>query len=518
MTFGLVALGLCYATAADAGGPSLRRVQLDVARATSPMDRFFDLSVGADYPGTTGRAENLSQLKIAVDELGFRYVRFHDIFHDALGTVRKVDGRITYDFSAIDRLYDALLARGIKPFVELGFTPGVMTTSKQTIFYWKGNTSHPQPGPWTELIDTFVRHLIQRYGAEEVRQWPFEVWNEPNLEGFWERADQKAYFELYGATALAIKRIDPAIKVGGPSTAGAAWVPEFLAHAKTNGVPVDFVTTHTYGVEEGYLDEYGQSDRKLSPNPDSIVGDVRRVRHEIEASPFPGLPLYITEWSTSYNPRDKVHDSYISASWVLTKLRATRGLAQAMSYWTYSDLFEEPGPPDRPFHGGFGLMTREGVRKATWFAYKYLNALRGNEIASGDEAVLASADGKKTAVLVWDWQHREQPTSNGVFFGKPVPAIASRPVQLDLRHLAPGSCRVQVRRTGYLANDAHTAYLEMGSPKELNAAQLRKLQDLTADKPEVDRVVQVGANRTLQWKLPMRSNDVVLVTLEPVTK
>jgi xylan 1,4-beta-xylosidase len=158
------------------------------------------------------------------------------------------------------------------------------------------------------------------------------------------------------------------------------------------------------------------------------------------------------------------------------------------------------------------------VRKATWFAYKYLNALRGNEIASGDEAVLASADGKKTAVLVWDWQHREQPTSNGVFFGKPVPAIASRPVQLDLRHLAPGSYRVQVRRTGYLANDAHTAYLEMGSPKELNAAQLRKLQDLTADKPEVDRVVQVGANRTLQWKLPMRSNDVVLVTLEPVTK
>jgi xylan 1,4-beta-xylosidase len=145
MTLGL-ALGL-HAVAANAGGPALRQVQLDLSRATAPVDRFFDLSVGADYPGTTGRAENLAQLKIAVDELGFRYVRFHDIFHDALGTVREVDGRTHYDFSGIDKLYDALLTRGIKPFVELGFTPGVMTTSRQTIFYWKGNTSHRSPGP-----------------------------------------------------------------------------------------------------------------------------------------------------------------------------------------------------------------------------------------------------------------------------------------------------------------------------------------------------------------------------------
>ena len=418
-----LALGLGVVGAKGAG-PVVRQVHLDLTRATAPIDRFFDLSVGADYPGTTGRAENLAQLKTAVDELGFRHVRFHDIFHDVYGTVKKDGDKLVYDWSGIDTLYDALLARGIRPFVELGFTPGVMKTSELKIFHWKGNTSHPQPGPWAELVEAFVRHLIARYGAEEVRRWPFEVWNEPNLDGFWERADQQAYFELYARTARTIKKIDPAIRVGGPSTAGAAWVPEFLSYAKANGVPVDFVTTHSYGVEEGFLDEFGQSDRKLSPNPESIVGDNKRVRREIEASAFPGLPLYVTEWSTSYNPRDKVHDSYISAPWILTKLRASRGQAQAMSYWTYSDLFEEPGPPDRAFHGGFGLMTRDGVRKPAWFAYKYLNALRGHEIPSTDAAVLAAADGAKTAVLVWDWQHPEQPTSNGVFFAKPVPARA----------------------------------------------------------------------------------------------
>src|ERR1035441_8346349 len=128
------------------------------------------------------------------------------------------------------QLYDDLLARRIKPFVELGFTPNAIKTSDNKIFYWQGNTSHPLLPAWRDLVDAFIRHLEQRYGQEEVRSWFFEVWNEPNLSGFWEGADQKAYFELYDLTANTIKAIDPNLRVGGPSTAGAAWVPEFLDH------------------------------------------------------------------------------------------------------------------------------------------------------------------------------------------------------------------------------------------------------------------------------------------------
>jgi xylan 1,4-beta-xylosidase len=514
----VVAAALTFAMTATTGhaaSQSPRVIELDRAQAKAPVDRFFDLSVGADFPGTTGREDSLAQLKTAVDELGFRYLRFHAIFHDALGTVKKIDGKLVFDFSGIDKLYDAMLARGIKPFVELGFTPEAMATSKLTIFYWKGNTSHPEPAAWSALVEAFARHLIQRYGAEEVRSWPFEVWNEPNLDGFWEGADQKAYFELYANTARTLKKVDPALRVGGPSTAGADWVVPFLAYAKEQGLPVDFITTHSYGVDGGFLDEKGEDDRKLSPSPDSIIGDVKRVRQQIESSAFPGLPLYITEWSTSYNPRDIVHDSYISAPWILTKLKGTKGLAQAMSYWTYSDLFEEAGPPPAPFHGGFGLLTPEGVRKPAFFAYKYLNALKGQEIPSRDAATLAAADGAKTSVLVWDWQQPEQKQTNRNFFGKPVPATEAREVQLRLGHLTPGTYRLQVRRTGFRANDAQTAWLEMGSPKSLDASQLKRLQDLTTDKPELERTVAVKADGRLSWKLPMRSNDIVLVTMEP---
>ena len=493
-----------------------RRIDIHRTRAAAPLDRFFDHSVGADFPGTTGRDDALAQLKTATAELGFRHLRFHAIFHDALATVGRVDGRLVFDFGRIDALYDAMLARGIRPFVELGFSPQALATSPQTIFYWSGNTSHPEPAAWAELVEAFARHLIARYGADEVRRWPFEVWNEPNLAGFWEGADQAAYFELYARSARALKQVDAALQVGGPSTAGADWVVPFLAYCRANEVPVDFVTTHTYGVDGGFLDEFGHDDNKLSRSADAVVGDVRRVRRQIEASAYPGLPLYITEWSTSYNSRDPVHDSHLSAPYILEKLRATRGLAQAMSYWTYSDLFEEAGPPPAPFHGGFGLMTRDGVRKPAWFAYKYLAALRGLDIPVADGATFAAADGAATAAVIWDWRLPEQDTSNRPFFGRPLPAATIAPVALTLSGLAPGRYRLRLHRTGYRANDAYTEWLSMGKPQALSDAQLGRLQALTVDRPEIDRTVRVGPDGRLRRRLPMRSHDVLLLTLQPL--
>jgi xylan 1,4-beta-xylosidase len=468
-----------------------RTIAVNLKDSTGSVDRFFDFSVGSDYPGTLIREDSQTQLKIAVDELGFRYIRFHAVFHDVLGTMRVEDGKTVYNWSKIDRLYDDLLALHIRPFVELGFTPKALATSENSIFYWNGNTSHPKPEGWHDLVDAFIRHIEGRYGKEEVRTWFFEVWNEPNLSGFWEGGDQKAYFELYDQTSKTIKSIDPALRVGGPSTAGAAWTPEFLSHIKQSGAAVDFVTTHTYGVQGGFLDEEGKSDTKLDPSPDAIIGDVRRVRQEISASPFPGLPLIFTEWSTSYTPRDAVHDSYISAPYILAKLKASQGLLQGMSYWTYTDLFEEPGPPSAPFQGGFGMLNPQGIRKPAFFAYKYLHALQGESLRTSDpQAMLATLDGNFAAVI-WDFEQPDQQVSNRSFYTKPIPAHVATPVMLQISHLVPNRAyHLEVHRTGYHANDAYSAYLEMGSPREMNAAQIAHLNELTRDIPVIDKVIQ----------------------------
>ena len=505
----LMAVSAC-ATKSAAPAEADRTIRIDLAGDTRPRDRMADFSVGADYPATTGRDDSLAQLEIARDELGFRYIRFHAIFHDDMGVYREVDGQPVYDFSRIDALYDRFLAMGIKPFIELGFTPDAMKTSDLTIFYWKGNTSHPVPEKWDGLVDAFVRHLIDRYGAEEVRSWYFEVWNEPNLDGFWERADQAAYFDLYARSARVIKAIDPTLRVGGPATAGAAWIPEFLAYAQANAVPVDFVTTHTYGVDGGFLDEKGESDNKLSPNPDAVIGDVRRVRQQVEASHLPGLPIFFTEWSTSYNPRDPIHDSHISASYVLSKLRQSEGLVQAMSYWTYSDLFEEPGPQTRPFDGGFGLMTPDGLRKPTWFAYRYLNALGTHELATGDDQSIATLDDGALKVLAWHYEAPDQQVSNRPFFRAVQPSRAMEPLVIEVSGLTPGEHAASVRRVGFRHNDAYTAYLEMGSPADLSPEQLSALQAMTRDEPVPVRLIADRDGRA-RVVLPFHTYDVVLL-------
>lgn len=516
MRFWQLLAGLCAVLIpmAAAAQPA-REIQLDVSRASKPLDRFFDLSVGSDYSGTMGRDDAQRQLKTAVDELGFRYIRFHAIFHDALGTVKQgPNGRIFYHWTGIDKLYDNLLARRIKPFVELGFTPRALKTSDNKVFWWSGNTSHPKPEAWRNLIAAFVTHLEQRYGKAQVRSWFFEVWNEPNLDGFWEKADQPAYFELYENTARTIKAIDPELRVGGPSTAGAAWVPEFLSFAAARNVPVDFVTTHTYGVDGGFLDAEGKDDTKLSPNPESIIGDIHKVRAQIRASTFPDLPLYFTEWSTSYTPRDPVHDSYISAPWILTKLKGSKGFLQGMSYWTYSDIFYESGPPPSSFHGGFGLMNIDGIRKPAWFVYKYLHALRGDEIPTADGETFAATDGRSVEALVWDWVQPKQDVSDRPFYMKLHPSEAAAPVRLRFSKLQPGSYRLVVRRTGFHSNDPQSTWIEIGKPAALSAMQVSKLQSLTRDLPERNALVRVPPRGSYSLTLPMRTNDVLLVTME----
>jgi xylan 1,4-beta-xylosidase len=207
----------------------------------------------------------------------------------------------------------------------------------------------------------------------------------------------------------------------------------------------------------------------------------------------------------------------MSAPYVLTKLKQTQGLAQHMSYWVYSDLFEEPGPPDAPFHGGFGMMTREGVRKPVWFAYKYLAALaglNGKEVPSADPFTWAATDGQQLQAIVWDWRQPDQKISNRSFFGKPQPASAVGSATVDLRGLAPGRYLLTQHRTGYEANDAHTAYLKMGSPKALDASQLATLNGLTTDKPELQRELRVGADGAARLTIKLRSHDVALLGLK----
>ncbi len=495
----------------------MRHIDIDVKAAIGPMSDAFTLCVGAGRANEGLRADWQRQLRQAKLACGFKYIRMHGLLTDDMAVYREEHVKPVYNWQYVDELYDFLVDLKVRPFVEFGFMPSALASGTKTIFWWRGNVTPPKDyGKWEGLISAITKHWCERYGMAEVKKWFFEVWNEPNLDGFW-AADQKEYFKLYSATAKAVKGVDSSLRVGGPATAGAAWVPAFLQYCAESKSPVDFVSTHTYGVDVGFLDEFGGRGTVLSKNPDSVVGDVRRVRQQIKESSMPSLPLHFTEWSSSYTPADPVHDSYVSAPYILEKLKGAVAEADSMSYWTFTDIFEEAGPRVTPFHGGFGLINYQDIKKPVFRAYEYLNKLGSKRLRSDDTRSLAATDAKGgVQALFWDFTNPiPEKTNNQQFFITDVKPKPKGRVHLRLANLKPGSYRVSVYRVGYRVNDPYADYLDMGRPNQLTRLQVAKIQKRNSGAPVSQEMVTLHRGDTLVREYALRENDVYLVSVEP---
>jgi xylan 1,4-beta-xylosidase len=518
LTFGFVAFAAIDLSVA-AKGETVRLVSADLRQTNGQLDTMFKFCIGAGRANEGLRADWQRQLTYAHRECGFQYIRMHGLFCDDMGVYREDShGNPEYNWQYIDELYDFLQSIHMKPFVELSFMPDGLASGSKTIFWWRGNVTPPRDlAKWGDLICAFVLHEKERYGDAEVRTWYFEVWNEPNLEGFW-AGTQQQYFDLYAATARAIKSVSADYKVGGPATAGCGWVPEFIHFCDTNHAPVDFISTHTYGVESGYLDEYGNSGTVLSPNPNSIYGDVKKVRQQIAESAMPKLELHFTEWSSSYTPADPVHDSYHSAAYILDKLKKSGNAAQSMSYWTFTDIFEETGPRWEAFHGGFGLINYEDINKPAFYAYQFLNRLGPTELQDSDPSSWICADiSGGVQALIWDFTntHPGPKVHNQVFYKRDLPSLPKNKVTLNLSHLRKGKYTVETYKVGYRVNDAYDTYRDLGSPAQLTRAEVAEIKSQNSGAPLEVSTVQISHNGKFEKQFDLRENDAVLIMLNP---
>jgi len=494
-----------------------RVISADLLQTNGPLNMMFKFCVGAGRANEGLRADWQRELTTAHRECGFQYIRMHGLFTDDMGVYRDY-GKPEYNWQYIDELFDFLQSIGMKPFVELGFMPNGLASGSKTVFWWRGNVTPPRDmTKWANFIRAFVEHVRERYGDEEVRSWYFEVWNEPNLDGFWDGTQQQ-YFDLYAATARAIKSVSPDYKVGGPATAGCGWISEFIHFCDTNGAPVDFVSTHTYGVDSGYLDETATHGTALSHNPYSIFGDAKRVRQQIINSAKPKLELHFTEWSSSYTPADPIHDSYHSAAYILDKLKNCGDAPNSMSYWTFTDIFEEPGPRWEAIHGGFGLMNYQDIKKPAYYAYNFLNRLGPTELKDADPSSWICADDTGgVQALVWDFTNTfpERDMINQVFYKRDLPSQPKNDVTLNLSHLHKGKYTVEIYKVGYRVNDAYATYRDLGAPAQLTKAQVAEIKTKNSGAPIETRTVNIGRDGKFQLHFDLRENDVVLVTLTP---
>ena len=417
----------------------------------------------------------------------------------------------------IDVLFDYLQNIGIKPFVELGFMPEALASGKQTIFWWRGNVTPPKDyDKWAALIRNLTEHFTERYGADEVKTWYFEVWNEPNLSpGFWS-STQAEYFKLYKYSANAVKSVNPAYRVGGPGTAGAAWEPEMIEFCKKNNVPIDFISTHSYGVNVGYLDEYGNNGTILAPQKFAVSGDVLQSRKEISESSMPNLELHYTEWSASYTPSDPIHDSYHEAAYILQKLKQVGNAAQSMSYWVFTDIFEESAPRFTPFHGGFGLLNTQGINKPAFYAYQFLNRLGNTELQNSDSTSWTCKDAKgNIQILAWDYTYSRPADSvnNQVYYIRDLPSKSKGKLKFNISNIPAGTYSLEVYKTGYRCNDAYSSYLSLGKPKQLTKLQVEQLKKQNDGSPISKEIITVKAGTPFSKDLDIRENDVLFLNL-----
>lgn len=518
------------------------------------LRHIWSACVGAGRAREALRADWQQQFTRSIRDIGFQRIRFHGLFHDDMLVYRTTYGggfgpdaelpEPVITFSYVDKVYDYLVDSGITPFVELGFMPSALATVKGNLFWWKANCCPPNDmDAWCDLVGQTVRHWEDRYGADEVRTWLFEVWNEPNLVPHFWTGTRSEYFDLYEATVRTIKAIDPELKVGGPSTsvfvpdarydgeyedrsveaATAAaedpdalewkpvWIREFLEFCESRDLPVDFVTTHLYPTDNAF----GANGEMvpLARQVDATRDDLEVMQSIIAGSRYPEAELHVTEWSSSPSSRDFMHDTPFAATYITRTYLACTDLTDSLSYWTFSDVFEEGGGGIGPLHGGFGALNEQGIPKPTYHAFRMLSGLGDTVVESLPEGVITrKASGELSALFfnypkemgrraigaadTWEESRRWEEVGTAT-------TVSRRVLGLD-----PGAT-YRVETVGVGKADVQRRWIEMGSPINISREQEADLRRVGED-PET-RTLTVGEDGILELDIRLEPWEITSV-------
>jgi xylan 1,4-beta-xylosidase len=474
--------------------PAPEVIRVDAAAPERPFPHFWEQMFGSGHANLTMRESWRQDLRATMAITGFRYVRFHDIFHDHNGVYSESkEGKPIYDWSYVDQIYDGVLAVGARPFIELSFMPSALAASRKPHPFWY----KPLPNPpksyekWGDLVGAFTRHVVERYGLDEVRQWYFEVWNEPNIDFWTGKPAKETYFQLYESAARAVKAVDRRLRVGGPATAQAAWAGDFIRHCAENDIPVDFVSTHVYGIDSAK--DVFHREEKIS-QAEMVARAVRKVYDEVKASPRPDLPIIWSEYNATYMNDPKVTDSAFMGPWLANNIRQCDGLTTIMAYWTFSDVFEEQGVVKRPFYGGYGLIAAGGIPKAAFNAFAMLHRLGDQRLSPEleDALVTKRADGS-LAIAVWNYAE---------------PGAGGSPREFELRLAQGHAADVTVLDEEH--GSAVTAWKQMGEPAFPSREQQQALRT-AGGLPSPQRIpIQDGV-----LKLTLAPHGLALIEVGP---
>ncbi len=473
---------------------------IDANSSGTPFPHFWEQMFGSGRAILSLRESYRSDLRAVKQITNFRYVRFHAILHDEVGVYNEDEhGNPVYNFAYVDQIYDGLLANGVRPVVEISFMPKKLAFNPDALhpFWYKPNVSPPKSiERWDDLITAFAHHLVERYGIEEISQWYFEVWNEPNIDFWGGIPRQRSYFELYDHTARDLKAVDPRLRVGGPATAAAQWIDAFLKHAADKNIPVDFVSTHGYA-DDTVENMFGTNEE--IPMSKRVCRAIAKVRGQMKSAGKINMPLFWTEWNVS--GMNKVRDTTYVGAALANTIRQCDGMVDMMSFWTFSDVFEEGGPGPQPFIGQFGLRAEFGINKPSYYAFALLHMLGDRRISNPSPNAIVTKDANgMLSIAVWNLAEPDSGPEN--------PAH-TRTIMLSIDGVTP-IARATIQRVDNEHSNVLPIYAAMGKPKYPSPSQVDQMnRETSLQKPEV---VHLDKG---QLAIQLEPNALALIKISP---
>lgn len=526
-------------------------------------EKKWQFCVGSCHASTLLRRDAIELLKRVHEELGIKRVRCHGIFNDDLGTITRFsqifglpmgEHIAEYNFYKVGLVYDNLLSIGMQPFVELSFMPEALASDPTRSFIYGSIPSMPKDMEcWKDYIRAFLSYLFHRYGEEEVTQWYFEVWNEPDLASTFYEGNQMDYFRFYEETARAIKDFCPRLMVGGPASSASKWIDIFVGYCRKHQAPLDFVSTHQYvgepfiGIKEeneaSLSDEKNEERQKKElekkaaeeklrkqqkafleklPPDTPILSCLHRMfgstdatqRKDLDADLLPknaeivrkqakGLPVFYTEWNMSASFGAYSQDTRKVAAYDVRTSLAIEDLVDGDSIWCYSDIFEELHQFKEPFHGGYGMMTYHGIPKPVYHGMHMLAEAKNNRIELDESQfteikAAAFEDETEIQVLLFRqnlYQSEEEKETARVFVELP-----ERPGRVYLQRIDEEHC------------NPLKIWEKMGKPNDLTKEEISCIMECSEMKDETWDYTY--ADGKLEMETMLGINDLCFLRIE----
>ncbi len=521
---------------------------IDVNSKSTPLAAYWKKLITFGRAAEGLRQDWRNHLEVLQKEIGFEYARFHGIFSDEMMICNfDEQNNIIYNWSYVDNLFDYLKKVNIKPFVELGFMPSELKKSDETTFWWKSNVAQPRDiNLWTDMVEEFIKHCINRYGLKEVESWYFEVWNEPELLQMYWIGTKEEYFEFYKETALAVKAVSKNLRVGGPSITHQAlkdgpWLEEFITYCLDNDAPLDFITLHIYP-ESFAMDETDHSKmnelqnllrdngkdmsiniinqmksqlKNIYYDKDHTIDTINDAMKRINALSPNKLELHITEWSSTAFGRNLISDTCYTAAFIVKNVLQSINSVDSLGYWTFTDILEELKAGLTPFHGGFGLLNNNGIKKPGFHAYYFLSKL-GNEILSqGDNCIVTKKD-DEIQILAYNFAYFDdlflKGDTSALTYKDRYNVFESKDnleKQIELKGLS-GEYKVTRYELNREHGSAFDEWLKLGSPENMTTEEIEYLKMKSYPKITAE-YVEVEKSYNLNVSLPVHGLELVII-------